>query len=190
MSVTPQEVLRFWFQELEPRDWFIQSDAVDEAVRARFGATWDSVRQLRWWGSAQERLAHLIVADQFPRNMFRKDGRAFSTDRFALGLALQMVVRGEDLALTEAERPFVYLPFQHAESLQWQERGVGLTLTRMPEAADTLLHARAHRTIIRCYGRFPHRNAMIGRRTTAAEHTYLNDGGYGAVVNALRGRSG
>lgn len=188
--VTPQDVLQFWFKELEPKDWFIQSDAVDETVRSRFGATWQSVQQLRWWGGARARLAHLIVADQFPRNMFRGDAQAFSTDGFALALALQMVSRGDDLILSDAERPFVYLPFQHSESLQWQERGVALTLTRLPGATDTLLHARAHRDIVRAHGRFPHRDAVLGRRPSAAGQAYLDAGGYGAVVAGLRAPSG
>jgi uncharacterized protein (DUF924 family) len=132
-------------------------------------------------------LAFLIVTDQFPRNMFRDDPRAFSTDAIALEAASRAIARNFDQDVSEPERQFFLLPFMHSESLTMQERGVRLFMMRMSPENQNLLHARAHRKVIRDFGRFPYRNSALGRNSTNSERAYLDAGGYGHTVNALNG---
>jgi uncharacterized protein (DUF924 family) len=119
--------------------------------------------------------------------MFRGESRAFATDRLARTAAVLATQREWDLRIPEPMRQFFYLPFLHAETVPDQDRGVCLILARMPETgAENLLHARAHREVIRRFGRFPHRNAALGRTTTPEEAAFLEAGGYGAVVQRLK----
>ena len=189
MDVEYGEVLRFWLEELEPRDWYVADAAVDARIRERFLGAWEAARggELRdWEATARGALALLVLTDQFPRNMFRGDGRAFATDALARGVARRAVARGFDLEVEAPARQFFYLPFEHSESLTDQERAVRLIAMRM-DAPETLLHARAHREVIRRFGRFPYRNAALGRETSAAEKAFLEGGSYGAVLRGLQG---
>ncbi|MBJ3761842.1 DUF924 domain-containing protein [Maribius pontilimi] len=186
---TPEEVLSFWLDEVGPSGWYATDDALDSKIVEQFGETWERASEgglSLWLTYPTGTLAYLIVTDQFPRNMFRGDPRAFAMDRFALAAAKIAIARGWDLRIDPPARQFFYLPLMHSENLSDQDRCVRLFLTRMPEAENNLLHARAHREVIRDFGRFPHRNAVLGRATTPSERTFMDEGGYGATVRALQ----
>ena len=190
MSRNFEDVLAFWLEELTPEQWYKQDDAVDQAIRDRFGE-WlgDAVagRLGRWKCSARGMLAYIILTDQFPRNIYRNDPTAFAYDLLALGMAQRAIQRGFDQEIEEPARQFFFLPFMHSESLMMQERGVRLFMTRMSPGNMNLLHARAHRKVIRDFGRFPYRNGPLGRRTTGKEQAFLDAGGYGHAVRAVGG---
>ena len=191
ISVTPRGVTEYWVQQVGPEGWYRGDPELDAAIRAKYLDAWEVARQggmEHWRASGPGALAYLILTDQFPRNMFRDDARAFATDGLARAAAKTGIDRGWDLATPEPERQFFYLPLMHSENAEDQERAVRLCLTRMPRTgASTLLHARAHREVIRRFGRFPYRNAALGRETTGAEQGFLDAGGYGAVVRDLQG---
>ena len=131
-------------------------------------------------------LAYIILTDQFPRNMHRNSGEAFATDGIARAAAKMAIDRNWDLRIDEPARQFFYLPLMHSECLADQERCVRLMMTRMPETgASNLVHARAHREVIRRFGRFPYRNEALARQTHGAEAAFLAAGGYGAMVREL-----
>jgi uncharacterized protein (DUF924 family) len=187
---TPDDVIAFWCDDHGPEDWYRTDPALDDAIRDRFGAAWEDARHggLRGWRcSARGTLAFLILTDQFPRNMFRGDGRAFSTDGLARATAKTAIRDGYDLKVEGPARQFFYLPLEHSEATPDQHRAVRLIHGRI-EAGETLLHARAHREVIRRFGRFPHRNDALGRTSTASERAMLDEGGYGAVVRAMTER--
>lgn len=180
---TPTEIIRFWIDETGPQGWYQQSDDLDRLVRDRFMAAWIDAPRLadEWAGTAEGALAALILTDQFPRNMFRNDARAFATDPLALRIARAALDAGHDLATPEPARQFFYLPFEHSEELADQELAVELFAQRMP--GENLLHAQIHRDTIAKFGRFPWRNAALGRPPTAAEQAVMDAGGYGALVS-------
>ena len=187
--VSPEEVLRFWLDEIGPRGWYQASDALDAQVRERFANAWENAHAGSyglWLTYPNGTLAYIILTDQFPRNMFRGEGRAFATDRAGRTAAKVAINRGWDLRIDEPARQFLYLPLMHSENLCDQERCVRLICERMPEhGPDNLLHARAHREVIRRFGRFPHRNAALGRASTEAERSFEEAGGYGALVREV-----
>jgi uncharacterized protein (DUF924 family) len=189
-TVTPEEIVAFWVDEVGPKGWYERDDTVDAACRERFLEAWEEARDggLEGWKCGPRRtLAYLILTDQLPRNMFREDGRAFATDERARAAAHRGIAQGWDMRIPEPQRQFFYLPLMHSEVLEDQERALRLILTRMPATgAGNVLHARAHREVIRRYGRFPHRNAVLGRTTTGAEAAFLEAGGYGGVVRDLQ----
>lgn len=182
------EIVDFW-EEVGQEGWYAQDAALDDAIRARFLGQWETARAggLRHWLSAPSgALGYLILTDQFPRNMFRNDPRAFATDARARVAARIATQRNWDLDVDEPIRQFFYLPFMHGETTADQDRAMVMILARMPETgASNLLHARAHRAVIRRFGRFPYRNAALGRKTTPQEQAFLDAGGYGAVVEEL-----
>ena len=187
--LTPHDVLDFWFGAPgssgygKPRDvWFKKSDVFDQAVRARFLLVYELAadgRLAAWHATPRALLALIIVCDQFPRNMFRHDARAFATDAQALAATERMVEPGWDMQLAPIERQFVYLPFEHAEDLAMQQRGVELfaRVTADPALADAPVWARKHLDIIARFGRFPHRNAILGRESTPEELEFLQQPG-------------
>ncbi|MEM7491727.1 MAG: DUF924 family protein [Pseudomonadota bacterium] len=188
MSDEFETILTFWLEECGPDAWYKQDDALDARIRAQFGDLWEAARagQLgHWCRSPEGCLAFLILTDQFPRNMFRGDPRSFATDPLALAAAKRGIEHGLDLRVEGAARQFFYLPLEHSECITDQERAVRLIASRM-EAPETLLHARAHREVIRQFGRFPHRNDVLGRTTRDCEASFLEGGGYGAVVRELQ----
>lgn len=186
----PQQVIDFWIDDVGENGWYDQDDALDQTIRDRFLNVWEKAQahELQGWQSdARTVLAFLIVTDQFSRNMFRGDPRAFSTDEMARAAAKHAVDLDWDLKIAEPERQFFYLPLMHSECLTDQDRCVRLMLTRMPETgASNLLHARVHREIIRRFGRFPYRNDALSRETTKEEAQFLAQGGYGAIVREMQ----
>ena len=190
MMTQPEDVLRFWFEEVGPEGWYAGGAALDERVRDRFGETWNRSREGAcgvWLSSPRGALAYIVVTDQFPRNMFRGAREAFASDSSALAAAKTSIEKGWDLKVDAPARQFFYLPLMHSESLADQDRCVRLIATRLPGAADSLLHAKAHREVIRRFGRFPYRNEALGRKTTEAESSFLDSGGYGALVERMKG---
>jgi uncharacterized protein (DUF924 family) len=174
---TPEDILAFW-REAGPDRWFKRDAAFDQSIRTRFLATYEAAARGEldgWEASAEGALALVIVLDQFPRNMFRGEARAFATDERARRTANLALKRGYDLDVSAQERGFLFLPFMHSESLADQNRCV--ELYRAAEDAN-LKYAIEHRDIIRRFGRFPHRNAILGRASTAEEQTFLEGGGF------------
>lgn len=181
--VTPEEIVRFWIEETGPRLWYQPTDALDASIHDRFLRAWEDAEAITapWLDRAEGTLAALILTDQFPRNMFRGDPRAFATDPLALRIARAAIAAGHDLATPEPARQFFYLPLEHSEDIADQHRAVALFAERMP--GENLRHARLHRDAIAAFGRFPWRNAALGRPSTAAEQAVLDAGGYGALVS-------
>ncbi|MGG7566327.1 DUF924 family protein [Rhodovulum sp. DZ06] len=188
MHTTPEAVLDYWLNEVGPSRWFAVDETLDAEIRARFMPAWRQARAGAldsWSVDPAGALALLILVDQFPRNMFRGDPRSFECDARARRLAKLSIALGHDLATEEEARIFFYLPLSHSENLFDQDRAVRLVAARMPGHVDTLVHARAHRAVIRRFGRFPFRNAALSRETAAEEAAWLEAGGYGAEVQAL-----
>ncbi|WP_375553219.1 DUF924 family protein [Roseovarius mucosus] len=187
--VTPDDVLRFWLDEVGPAGWYKTSEALDAEVRERFLAAWENAREGAcglWLTYPNGMLAYVILTDQFPRNMFRDDARAFATDQQALAAGKAAINRGWDMRIDEPARQFFYLPLMHSENLCDQERCVRLMCERMPEhGAENLTHARAHREVIRQFGRFPYRNAALARPSTASERAFESEGGYGGTLRRI-----
>ncbi len=185
----PEDILRFWLDEVGPEGWYRQDDALDTQCRDLFLEEWEAARESAhrsWLTWPRGTLAYVILVDQLPRNMFRDDARAYATDKMARAVAKKALEREWDLQVDEPARQFFYLPLMHSENLPDQERCVRLILTRMPRTgADNLRHAKAHREVIRRFGRFPHRNAELGRDSTTAERKFLEEGGYGAVLRSI-----
>ena len=177
-EVTPESIVAFWTEAGPPR-WFKKDPAFDAEISERFLATHEAAAEGRladWEKSASGALAMMLLLDQFPRNMFRDSGRAFATDPQALALAKRAIGRGFDLQVAPQMRAFFYLPFMHAEDLIEQNRGV--TLYRTAGDSDGEKWAQLHADIIRRFGRFPHRNAVLGRVTTPEEKAFLDGGGF------------
>ena len=187
--VGPESVLSYWLDEVGPEGWYKGGEELDADIRARFEPTWRALTEGAlglWLTYPSGTLAYIILADQFSRNMYRGAPEAFSTDQPALAAAKMAIAKGWDLKIDEPARQFFYMPLMHAECLPDQERCVRLMLTRMPETGEKhLLHAKAHREVIRKYGRFPTRNEALSRDNKADEVDYLNNGGYGTMVRAL-----
>lgn len=186
----PVEVLDYWLDEVGPEGWYAGGEALDDEIRDRFGDLWVAARAGgldHWIDGPAGALAYIIVTDQFPRNMWRGQGRAFETDAMALAAARRAMEAGWDMRAPEPERQFFYLPLMHSEALADQEACVVLMAERMPETGTSNhLHARAHAEIIRRFGRFPYRNEALGRVTTAEEEHFMTGGGYASVVAALQ----
>lgn len=184
-----QEITEFWIGA-GPEAWYRPDDDFDAEIRARFGTAWQGAAagaMDHLINAAPTALALMILMDQFPRNMFRADPRAFATDAKVLGLAKDALEMGHDLSIQEPERQFFYLPFMHSEDLADQTRAIELIETRMPQTGQgNVIHARAHAEIIRRFGRFPYRNADLGRDMTAEEQAFLDAGGYGSVLRSLQ----
>jgi uncharacterized protein (DUF924 family) len=167
------EVLHFWFEELTPEAWFRKDTRIDEQIRERFMPLYEQVRKMQPqdFTSPLASLAAVIVLDQFPRNMFRGSPQAFATDALALAIAQQAIAAGFDRQLGEAQRTFLYMPFQHSEDAAIQARSVEL----FAQLADKvgLDFASQHRVIIDRFGRFPHRNEILGRASTEEELQFI-----------------
>ena len=175
---SPADVIAFW-REAGPDRWFTKDAAFDEDIRRRFLDLHEQAaagKLTRWEQSAGGALALLILLDQFPRNMFRGDARAFATDPLARAIAAGALIRGFDAQAPDGMRGFFYLPFEHSEDLADQERGIAFY--KAAGDADGLKWAKIHADIIRRFGRFPHRNAVLGRVTTPEEQAFLDGGGF------------
>ncbi|MBV7409520.1 DUF924 family protein [Maritimibacter sp. DP1N21-5] len=186
---TPEEILSFWLDEVGPEGWYAAGETLDRSIIERFGGAWAQATQgafSLWLTYPSGTLAYIILLDQFPRNMFRDEAKAFSTDKVALAAAKCAIDKGWDMKIAEPARQFFYLPLMHSENLADQDRCVRLMLTRMPETGQpNLLHAKVHREVIRRFGRFPYRNQALSRTTTASEAAFVDQGGYGAVLREL-----
>ncbi len=184
---TPQDVNEFWLNEVGPAGWYKAEESLDDEIRSRFQTLWEDARDgglTDWKLDPQSLLAYLILTDQFPRNMFRDDGRAFATDKLARAVAKKAIDKGWDMRVPEPERQFYFLPLMHSECLADQDRCIRLMLSHMPETgAGNLLHAKAHREVIRKFGRFPYRNPALKRTDTATEAEFIRNGGYASVLH-------
>ncbi|MBK6466880.1 MAG: DUF924 domain-containing protein [Rhodobacter sp.] len=184
----PVEVLDFWLGEIGPEGWYAGTQEIDDACAVRFGDLVTAAREGgldHWVDGPAGTLAYLILTDQFPRNVHRGTPLAFASDARARDAARKALDQGWDLEVPEPERQFFYMPFEHSEDGADQELAVGLMQDRMTDP-ELLLHARAHREMIARFGRFPGRNAALGREPTAAEAAFLAEGGYGALVRAMK----
>lgn len=172
------QIVSFW-REAGPERWFEKDKEFDEIITTEFLVIHEMAarEELRAWeANAEGALALVVLLDQFPRNMFRNSVRAFATDPFARAVADRAIARGFDTATEEALRQFFYLPFMHSESLADQDRS--LQLYEALGDAEQLQFAARHRNIIIRFGRFPHRNHLMNRATTPAEHEFLKGGGF------------
>jgi uncharacterized protein (DUF924 family) len=187
-AMTPNAVLAYWFGApdepdfLQPRSvWFTKSEATDRAIAERFGAAVESALAGEfdaWGASARGALALIIVLDQFTRNIYRGTPRAFAGDDRALSLARQLVDTGQDRTLEPAERWFAYMPLEHSERLVDQYEAVRLFEQLAADGIDSPLEwARRHFDVVARFGRFPHRNAILGRASTAEEIEFLKQPG-------------
>ena len=187
---TPQEVLSFWLDEVGPKGWYNPSKELDKSVQDEFQETWERACEGAcglWLTYPNGALAYVILMDQFPRNMFRDEGVAFSSDRPAVAAAKAAIHKEWDLRINSPARQFFYLPLMHSENLCDQDRCVRLICERLGvDDGENLLHARAHREVIRRFGRFPHRNVALGRSTSDKEQAFLNAGGYGSILRELQ----
>ena len=175
MTITPEEIIEFWFSSRVKPLRFRSTPAFDREITEKYYSLWNEAGQgayNSWQQTPRGALALVIIFDQFPLHMFRGDARSFSTESLAQKVAYQAIKQHFDTELTAEEKSFLYIPFMHSESLADQERSVDLY-----EAAgltDNLRWARHHREIIRRFGRFPHRNRVLGRTSTPDEIDYLN----------------
>jgi uncharacterized protein (DUF924 family) len=177
-KTSASDVVAFW-RNAGPKRWFEKDFAFDQEIRERFLDVHEAAadgKLTAWERNAEGALALLILLDQFPRNMFRNDARTFATDPMALAIAAGAIVRGFDAQVPAELRRFFYLPFEHSEDLADQERG--LAFYKAAGDADGLKWAEIHADIIRRFGRFPHRNAVLGRATTPEEQAFLDGGGF------------
>lgn len=168
------DVVRFWFTELAHDKWFAKDDAVDATIRKRFGALHASLTEkvpAAVTATPLGALATVIVLDQFSRNLFRASGRAFACDATALAIAQEAIRAGFDVQLEREQRTFLYLPFEHSEDRAMQQRSVELFAALGDPT--TLDYAQRHRDIIDRFGRFPHRNRVLGRDSTPQELEFL-----------------
>ena len=177
-DVTAADVVAFW-REAGPELWFNKDAAFDAEIRRRFLATYEvaAAGQLTAWeATAEGALALLILLDQFPRNMFRGSARAFAADPLARAIAAGALIRGFDAQVPANMRTFFYLPFEHSEDMADQERCIALY--KAAGDAENLKWAELHADIIRRFGRFPHRNEVLGRASTPEEQAFLASGGF------------
>ncbi len=173
-----ESVLHFWFTELSPKQHYAKDAALDEAIRTRFGATLEASAQYElfaWRATAEGRLAEILVLDQFSRNVYRDTPRAFAQDALALMLAQELVTSGQDRSLPLAQRSFAYMPYMHSESALVHAQAV--SLFSQPGMEDNLRFELHHKAIIDRFGRYPHRNAILERSSTAQELAFLSEPG-------------
>jgi len=175
-----KEILHFWFEEIDPSKWWAKDEAFDQLIRARFAevrALATRCELFEWRVEARGRLAEIIVLDQFSRNLFRGSPLAFASDPLALALAQEAISAKAEAALNPIERSFLYLPFMHSESLAIH--AVALELYRKNGIQGNLDYEIRHRQIIERFGRYPHRNAILGRQSTQEEIEFLKQPGSG-----------
>jgi uncharacterized protein (DUF924 family) len=185
----PEDVLSFWLDEVGPSGWYKGSEELDADIRERFESLWEGAcegRHSLWLTHPSGALAYIILMDQLSRNMFRGTAKAFVSDRAALTAAKSAIDKGWDLKIDAPARVFFYMPLEHSENLYDQDRCIRLMHERLPDGGGTYkLHAQAHRSVIRQFGRFPGRNEALGRASTPAELAFMTNGGYGALVRQL-----
>jgi uncharacterized protein (DUF924 family) len=179
-AVAAEAVLSFWFAETKPYQWFRRDRAFDARVGERFRALHEaaSARRLEVWRAhPRYALALIILLDQFSRNIYRDKARAFAADFHALDVAREAMRRRFDLLYAAKERAFFYMPFMHSEDLETQEESVAIFKARLPDSTN-LPFAIEHYEIVRRFGRFPHRNRLLRRKSSAEEIAFLKAGGF------------
>ncbi len=177
-TVRPRDVLDFWFAAGEAK-WWTKSDAFDADIAKRFGVTYAEALAGKledWINEPQGALALVIVLDQFSRNLYRNDHRAWAQDAKALALTREVIRRHFDVELPVGVRNWIYMPFMHSEDLACQQEG--LTYFARLDQPETMKFAEEHIDIIKRFGRFPHRNAVLGRVSTPQEQSFLDAGGF------------
>ncbi len=178
LASAPRQVLRFWFEEATPEQHFGKDAAFDAEIRARFAGTHAAASRGELWpwrDTPDGRLAEIIVLDQFSRNLFRDDARAFACDGMALVLAQEAIRAGADRDMPAARRAFLYMPWMHSES-----RAIHVEaerLFRQPGLENNYRYELRHKAIIDRFGRYPHRNAVLGRTSTPEERAFLEEPG-------------
>ena len=166
-----QVVLDFWFDQLSPKEWFTKSDELDQVIINKFRGLHAEIgagEKAHWRDQAEGRLAEILVLDQFSRNMFRNTAAAFATDPLALALAQEAVRSGADKSLGEKQLPFLYMPYMHSESALVHQDAIELF-----SATKNLDYEIRHKAIIDRFGRYPHRNASLGRKSTVEEIEWM-----------------
>lgn len=174
----PSLVLNFWFTEIEPKQWWVKDSSFDGEIARRFAKLHRAAllgELYTWRREASGRLAEIIVLDQFSRNIYRDDARAFAGDSIALVLAQEVVSAGADKLLTRAQRPFLYMPYMHSESAIIHEQAVEL-FTGLGSESNLKFELR-HKAIIDRFGRYPHRNLLLGRPSSPEEMIFLEEPG-------------
>ncbi len=180
---TASDILDFWFSDAAKKRWFKSTDAFDATIRMEFEPTAmalaaNAAMREKWEaGGPESHLALILALDQFPRNMYRATSGMFAWDPLALNSAKRLVKNGGDLRLNQSQRSFVYMPYMHSEDLADQEACIALCDARLDDD-NTLKFAIIHRDIIAKYGRFPHRNEILGRDMAEGEQAFLDDGGF------------
>ena len=175
-----REILKFWFEEIEPPQWWKKDENLDRLITGRFAdihrrATLCELYE--WRADARGRLAEVIVLDQFSRNMFRNSPLSFAQDALALALAQEAISVGADKSLSQAGRSFLYMPFMHSESLQIHQAATGLFRDNGNQSSFDF--ELKHKAIIQRFGRYPHRNSILGRKSTDEEIEFLKQPGSG-----------
>lgn len=175
-----QQVLKFWFEEIDSSKWWQKDNDFDQLISDKFQATLEAASKCElfaWRHAAEGRLAEIIVLDQFSRNIYRDSAMAFSNDQLALALAQEAISLGADIEVKAEQRGFFYLPFMHSESPTIHETAV--TLYQALGNQANLDFELKHKSIIDRFGRYPHRNDILGRKSTAEELTFLKQPGSG-----------
>ena len=176
MKAWADDILHFWFDHVGPAHWFAPRPQLDAEIRERFCPLWEELRTeqaMFFLGGPRQALASVILFDQFPRNMFREEAQAYATDPLALSIAREAIDMGHDEQLPAERKAFLYMPFMHSEDIEDQDRSVALF--RRAGLMDNLRFAEEHRELIRRFGRFPHRNPVLGRESSAAELQAIED---------------
>ena len=174
----PHSILHFWFTELTPKQHYAKDAVLDEGIRTRFGATLEAAARCEffaWRATPEGRLAEVLVLDQFSRNVYRDTARAFAQDALALALSQELVASGQDRSLPLAQRSFAYMPYMHSESVLVHAQAA--LLFAQPGMEDTLRFELRHKEIIDRFGRYPDRNALMGRSSTPEELVFLSEPG-------------
>ena len=174
----PTNILIFWFDELSPKQHFVKDAVLDETIRTRFGDTLEAAARCElfaWRATPEGRLAEIIVLDQFSRNVYRDTPRAFAQDALALVLAQELVASAQDRSLPQAQRVFAYMPYMHSESALVHTQAVAL-FTQLGNEINLNFELR-HKAIIDRFGRYPHRNAILGRSSSVEELAFLSEPG-------------
>ncbi len=172
-----QGILDFWFREGRQEQWFSSDSGFDEEIRLQLSEAHSLAAAQRldsWVETPHGSLALVLLLDQVPRNLFRRTARAFASDAQARRVSAAAIERGQDRTLMIPERVFLYLPFEHSERLEDQERSLAL-FASLGDSEELMLYAKKHHEIIARFGRFPHRNEVLGRETTPEEEEFLRD---------------
>lgn len=176
--ITPSDILDFWFEQIDPKLWWVKDAKFDQEIGERFGDLLNMAKQgelYAWRASPQGRLAEIIILDQFSRNIYRDTPNAFAADSIALVLAQEAVAAHADIELSAKQVPFMYMPYMHSESRAIHE--VAILLFNREAAIGNLEFEQRHKDIIDKFGRYPHRNAILGRESTEEEVAFLQQPG-------------